>query len=58
LGAAICAATGIKAFPDMAAAQKALVRKDELYEPKQENTTIYQTTYERWRELYEKLGQL
>ena len=58
LGAAICAAAGIRAFPDMAAAQKALVHEDKQYEPKQENTTIYQTTYERWRGLYEKLGQL
>jgi len=34
------------------------LRKDEQYAPMEENTAIYQTTYERWRELYEKIGQL
>ena len=58
LGAAICAATGIRAFSDMAGAQRALVHEDKRYDPKQENKAIYQTTYERWRALYEKLGQL
>jgi autoinducer 2 (AI-2) kinase len=58
LGAAICAAAGIRAFPDMAGAQKALVRRDEQVEPEEENAAVYQTTYERWRELYDKVGQL
>ena len=57
LGAAICAAVGVKAFPDMRSAQKALVHKDEEYEPKEENTAVYQATYERWRQLYERLRQ-
>jgi autoinducer 2 (AI-2) kinase len=58
LGAAICAAAGIKAFSGMASAQKALVREDREVEPQEETTAIYETHYARWRELYDKIGQL
>jgi autoinducer 2 (AI-2) kinase len=58
LGAAICAAVGIGAFSDITEAQKALVHKDALYEPTPENTAAYQTAYEHWREIYEKLEQI
>jgi autoinducer 2 (AI-2) kinase len=58
LGAAICAAAGIRAFPDLTAAQKALVHQDEQMEPAEANRAVYQATYERWRELYDKVGRL
>jgi sugar (pentulose or hexulose) kinase len=58
LGAAVCAAAGIRAFPDMASAQKGLVHLDRLVEPSSENTELYQPAYERWRELYAKTEEL
>jgi autoinducer 2 (AI-2) kinase len=58
LGAAICAATGIKAFSDIRDAQRALVHEDTLYEPKKENIMAYENAYQDWRGIYEKLGQL
>jgi autoinducer 2 (AI-2) kinase len=58
LGAAICAATGIQAFADLADAQKAMVQKDELFEPAEQNTSVYQAVYDRWREIYERIETL
>jgi sugar (pentulose or hexulose) kinase len=58
LGAAICGAVGIGTFSDLAAAQKALVQKDSLFEPNEENASLYQAAYERWRAIYEKIEAL
>ena len=58
LGAAICAATGIGAFPDIVDAQEAMIQQEEMVEPTQENTNAYQNAYKRWREIYEKLEQI
>jgi len=58
LGAAVCAAAGIRAFADLAAAQKSLVATDRTYEPCPAHTELYQPLYERWCEVYEKLEGL
>lgn len=53
LGAAICAAAGIRAYPDLTNAQKAMVRMEAFFEPAEENTAAYRAIQERWRALYE-----
>ncbi len=58
LGAAICAATGIGAFPSMQGAQEEIIEREEWFEPVREHTDAYQSAYTRWREIYEKLDQL
>lgn len=58
LGSAVCAAKGIGAFSNLEEAQKAIVHLDEHFEPEKENARIYQTAYERWKELYQKIEDL
>ena len=58
LGAAVCAAAGVKAFPDLATAQKALVHLDRISEPSAADTELYQPVYERWCEVYAKIEEI
>jgi len=58
LGAAICAAAGIGAFPGLSDAQKGLVRMDMLIEPEADQGPIYQEAFLRWKDLYQKIIDL
>ena len=58
LGCAVCSAAGIGAFSSMEDSQKALVHKELLIEPEDGNRSIYQTAYERWKEIYQKIADL
>jgi len=58
LGAAICAAAGIRVFGGIADARKALVGRDRVFEPRAENREVYEQAYDRWVDLYRKLEDL
>ena len=58
LGAAVCAAAGIKVAQGLEGAQRQLVHLEHTFEPIASNTEIYQPIYERWVELYGKMDEL
>ncbi len=58
LGAAVCAASGIGAFSDMATVQKELVQQDKVFQASLQNRSIYQTAYDSWRNIYKKTTDL
>ncbi len=50
LGAAILAAAGVGAFPDVVAAVRAMVREVEVVTPRESTRSIYEAQYRRFRE--------
>ena len=56
LGAAMDAAVGLKLYPDVAAAARAMTRDGDLFVPIQENHAIYRELYERvYLKTYDRL---
>ncbi len=58
LGAAICAATGVRAFSSIEDAQKGLTRTEQVIEPNREDFDTYDEAFQRWIEVYQKLEDL
>jgi len=58
LGAAICAASGGRAFGTVREAQKALTRVAQVFEPHAEHGEAYDQAFHRWLEVYQGLEDL
>jgi autoinducer 2 (AI-2) kinase len=55
LGAAICAAVGVGAYPDLVTAAKRMAGWEEIAEPDAAMRGKYRTLYKRWLKTYHKL---
>jgi autoinducer 2 (AI-2) kinase len=58
LGCAICAATGVGEYKSLEEASRNMVQLETTLEPNKETRDVYQSYYERWRELYDKIVSL
>ncbi|TFG11406.1 xylulokinase [Candidatus Thorarchaeota archaeon] len=58
LGAAILACYGVGIFKSISAAAREMVRLKDQLKPSEENRTVYDTAYERYRELYDAISEI